>query len=196
MRARPFGVTALGVVSLALLLSGAGPAAAGFVTYSVGSSTFSFQGDTFTNSPFAGAVGVPDGGSVLAELQPGVFNVGESGQFTGTAPFSLSESFVANGVSSSVKLVGTLSIAPDGDTLAYVNGMATVVTLPNGQTLTVTPQPLTLFEPSLGSYPYTLEATFALSATPEPASLTLLGIGGLGLLGYGWRKRRQARAAA
>jgi hypothetical protein len=32
----------------------------------------------------------------------------------------------------------------------------------------------------------------AASAAPEPASLTLLGIGALGLLGYGWRRRKQA----
>jgi hypothetical protein len=36
---------------------------------------------------------------------------------------------------------------------------------------------------------------FVPTAVPEPASLTLLGLGALGLLGYGWRKRRQAAEA-
>jgi hypothetical protein len=38
----------------------------------------------------------------------------------------------------------------------------------------------------------TFGATLGGPATPEPASLTLLGIGAGGLLGYAWRKRKRA----
>jgi hypothetical protein len=36
--------------------------------------------------------------------------------------------------------------------------------------------------------------TPAATAAPEPASLTLLGLGAAGLLGYGWRRRKPAQA--
>jgi hypothetical protein len=42
---------------------------------------------------------------------------------------------------------------------------------------------------------YMIRATgVSLAAVPEPASLTLLATGALGLLGYGWRRRRQVAA--
>jgi PEP-CTERM motif len=37
--------------------------------------------------------------------------------------------------------------------------------------------------------------TTASIATPEPASLTMLGLGALGLMGYGWRRKRKAATA-
>ena len=48
---------------------------------------------------------------------------------------------------------------------------------------------------SNGFGPYvgpTFEEVGPATAVPAPASLTLLGIGAVGLLGYGWRRRRQA----
>jgi hypothetical protein len=38
----------------------------------------------------------------------------------------------------------------------------------------------------------TVTITSPTTATPEPASLTLLGMGAAGLLGYGWRRRQRA----
>ncbi len=37
--------------------------------------------------------------------------------------------------------------------------------------------------------------TPATAATPEPASLTMLGLGAVSLVGYGWRRKRKAAAA-
>jgi hypothetical protein len=37
-----------------------------------------------------------------------------------------------------------------------------------------------------------LKVVIPSAAAPEPASLTLLGIGGAGLVGYGWRRRKRA----
>jgi hypothetical protein len=39
---------------------------------------------------------------------------------------------------------------------------------------------------------FSADSTFTATATPEPASLSLLGIGAAGLLGYGWRRHKQA----
>jgi hypothetical protein len=41
-----------------------------------------------------------------------------------------------------------------------------------------------------GSNNLSLDVTFGATAAPEPASLTLLGLGVAGLAAYGWRRRR------
>jgi len=54
---------------------------------------------------------------------------------------------------------------------------------------------------TINGYPATLSIDFLrhdlmLTVTPEPNSLVLLGVGALGLLGYGWRRRRATRRTA
>jgi PEP-CTERM motif len=47
-------------------------------------------------------------------------------------------------------------------------------------------------DPSFGYTILGTSGTFTLSDCPEPASMTLLGIGITGMAGYGWRRRKQA----
>jgi hypothetical protein len=46
--------------------------------------------------------------------------------------------------------------------------------------------------PTSASDQFSINTEFAVTAVPEPASLTLLSFGAAGLAGYGWRRRRAA----
>jgi hypothetical protein len=66
--------------------------------------------------------------------------------------------------------------------LAQVFALETFVQLQNTSTATLFTQQLSQATASVGP------------AAPEPSTLTLLGLGSLGLLGYGWRRRKRAAA--
>jgi hypothetical protein len=71
------------------------------------------------------------------------------------------------------------------------------------------PTGVTLFSPLVGDFALNQEIVVTLSAgaqisiqgslqlipTPEPGTLTLIGIGVISMAGYGWRRRRQQQAA-
>jgi len=109
---------------------------------------------------------------------------------TQTAPFTYDES----GVSFTTVQVWT-GTGNDGSTV-YPLG----VPRPNyGQT---NPQgywlsagvPVNIFSRSAPLHLYGLSSPIT-NPTPEPSTLALLGVGGLGLMGYGWRRRASRRAA-
>ena len=99
---------------------------------------------------------------------------------------------MADGFSSTVVLTGTLLITPPEDTLTFTNGTPTIIAISGGETLTVTPIALVVGPEIAGqTLPYTLTATFHLSAVPEPSSLVLCGAGLLGLVAYCRRATRR-----
>jgi hypothetical protein len=54
--------------------------------------------------------------------------------------------------------------------------------------ISITPQPITVSTAGTGTG--TVTGIFLAQTIPEPPTLTLLGLGILGLFGYGWRRKQ------
>jgi hypothetical protein len=190
---RQFGVAFLGMAALALLLGGAGQARAEILL------TMTENAAGVTVSGGGTAVGFGDaafffsnGGSINPSISRLI--VGD-GFFAGYDTSSSPPSFGPGGFA-----------VPTGSTGDFFGVFATFILLPAdympGATLSGTSTYAGQTFSSLGVTPGTyvwrwgsgdtadsLTLQIGAAAVPEPASLTSLGIGAVGLLAYGWRRR-------
>lgn len=124
---------------------------------------------TFPNggSPIAGSVSLDPGASITFDIHVG--DIPETGAWTFTATSALASPVVL-GIDTSVTEDAVAGPEEPGDFTFVLSGPG-------------------IFDPTNGA---TQSASFNLTAAaPEPGTLTLLGLGSLGLAGYGWMRRRR-----
>ena len=135
---------------------------------------------------------------------------GDSGDQMSTPPSPLGAAFTTTTANDSfmggdVKADPPPAVVPSASSELLAELPVSAVTARAGDTFTISlvPSSAAGFSGNTGfaangvfapftSIPGTVTITPAATAAPEPASLTLLATGALGLLGYGWRKRKQA----
>lgn len=189
---RSFAVrTALCVLTLLALVP---TAQAGIIiNYSVdGAGPFNYQGDTSSIISFTGSATLIDG--VLQALKIGdvVTTIGNSGSFSGSQLFNANRTLTINSFGGTLMQDLTNSISLIQDTISLTGGITTTINLGGGKFVDVTPIAYTRNFTSLGTTTDPINATFLLRTVPEPASLSLLAIGALGM--FGASKRKQVKA--
>jgi hypothetical protein len=123
-------------------------------------------------------------------VQTGTFTVGNSPGVVQDIPITLTQSVTINGDTQTVTITGDDNVTLASDVLTL---NASTTNFP-GAGLTLTTQPFISSPGGVGAViNFNLQGTVS-SAVPEPASLTLLGVGACGLLGYGWRRRKATPA--
>jgi hypothetical protein len=113
-------------------------------------------GDTVTLSPntltFELAAGEPN----AADIQLGIFHVGDSGSLDETFTFELSRLVTIDGVTMTISQRGELSVTPVCDTLSLFDGATTTFDLGSYGLLDFTPKGLVQSSTEPGDFPLTL----------------------------------------
>ena len=185
---RTFALVAL--LSTLACSAAATPIVVSYSTTSLG--PLVFGADTFSMTGASGTLGLDTVLPTSNIVNTALWNVGDSGFFSGTQNISLSYSLTLDGVAHLLSQSATWSISSSIDTFIAVAGSAPVLfDTPSGDWFVVL-NPFSFSATTLGLRTQSVSATFTPTVVPEPTSLLLLGTGGaLGLLA----KRRHRKRA-
>jgi hypothetical protein len=198
-----------GVWSYGKLASGIAPLVSSFSLYTFtttfgGIQDWGSSSSQFNPNDFYNPANTPvTFGSLTLQAHQAAFHPGPNGEysvFRFTTPsrgsYNLSATFTASDTHGPARpdpvyVLDNGSVIFSGSVQAYLStaSLITVLNLNAGDTVD-----FVVGDGGSSNYDFNttaLDATLA-PAAPEPASLTLLGIGAAGLLGYGWRRRRAA----
>ncbi|MEJ7616840.1 MAG: PEP-CTERM sorting domain-containing protein [Pyrinomonadaceae bacterium] len=167
------------------------------ITVSLGEASFTGLADTVSLFSSRVSLSLTPFVPLSADLQAGLFSVGNSGPVSDNFLFTLPRSVSIQGVGMTVAQPGQLVITPTLDTLFLFDGPTLTYDLGRTGLLDFTLRGVTLSAFFVGDQqPFTVGGTFLLrdaAPIPEPATVFLLGTGLAGL-GATIRKRRQAQS--
>jgi PEP-CTERM motif len=181
----------LALVALLSTLASSAAATPVVVSFSTtGLGPLAFGGDTFSMTGASGTLGLDTVLPTSNTVNTALWNVGDSGSFTGTQNLTLSYFLTFDGVTHLLSQSATWSITPSIDTFTAVAGSAPVLfDTPSGDWF-VALNAFSFSATSFGLRTQSVSARFTPTVVPEPTSLALLGIGVLGLLAKHRHRKR------